>query len=102
MSEYIHKTILPALVKEKNDNADEDKNEIHDNKLKTILKQYGLTCVSPPTVYQWMIWLGFQYEQCKKGYYVDGHELVTKTPSVSATCHMSRECITGSKCLQLK
>ena len=52
MSEYIHKTILPALVKETNDNTDEDKSEIYDNKLKTILKQYGLTCVSPPMVYQ--------------------------------------------------
>ena len=47
MSKYIHETILPAIVKETNDNADEDESEIYDNKLKTILKQYGLTCVSP-------------------------------------------------------
>ena len=58
MSKYINKTILTALVKETNDKADEVKSEIYNNKLK-LLKQYGLTCVSPPMVYQWMIWLGF-------------------------------------------
>ena len=28
-------------------------------------------------------------------------QVVTKTHSVSTTCHMSRECITGSKCLKV-
>jgi hypothetical protein len=39
-----------------------------------VLKQYGLTCVSPATVYRWMIRLGFLYQPTCKGYYVDGHK----------------------------
>ena len=29
MSEYLHETILPAFVKETNDNADKDESEIY-------------------------------------------------------------------------
>jgi len=40
-----------------------------------------------------MIWLRFQYKQCKKGYYVDGHE---KPATVSyknsfCQCYLSYE-----------
>ena len=48
--------------------------EEYNNQLRMILKQYGLTCVSPSTVYRWMVRLGFRYEPTRKGYYVDGHE----------------------------
>jgi hypothetical protein len=43
-------------------------------KAKEILKEYGLTCIDPSTVYRWLQKLGFRYEPRRKGYYVDGHE----------------------------
>ena len=73
--EYIHETILPKLVSEiVEEDAKQMLKAIYDNELKKLLKQYGLTCISPSTVYQWMIHLGFKYEPRKKGYYIDGHE----------------------------
>jgi hypothetical protein len=82
LAEYIHDKILPRLVRDDDDEDDDDDERIvntttipeYDIKLKAILRQYGLTCVSPSTVYRWMIRLGFRYEPRRKGYYVDGHE----------------------------
>lgn len=47
--------------------------EEYQSMLQQILVPHGLTCVSPSTIYCWMIRLGFQYAARKKGYYVDGH-----------------------------
>ena len=86
-SEFIHDKVLPTLVNDeenRDENRDDDLDgEIpvdrsnisnYDDKIKAILRPYGLTCVSPSTVYRWMLSLGFRYEPRRKGYYVDGHE----------------------------
>jgi hypothetical protein len=78
LAEYIHDKILPQLVIDVFDETEESVSampkERYNSQLRLILSQYGLTCVSPSTVYRWMTSLGFRYEPCQKGYYVDGHE----------------------------
>jgi hypothetical protein len=83
LSEFIHDKILPTLVKDERRRDDDLDGEIpvdrttipnYDEKIKATLRPYGLTCVSPSTVYRWMLCLGFRYEPRRKGYYVDGHE----------------------------
>jgi hypothetical protein len=100
LSEFIHDKILPRLFRNNESDDDEDSTGGNDGvtgqsndggagqsndgetvnipdyegKLKEYLRPYGLTCVSPSTVYRWMIRLGFRYEPRRKRYYVDGHE----------------------------
>ena len=67
LSEFIHKKILPRLLLEHDEDDDDDINRLqntdnipdYENRLRQLLQQYGLTCVSPPTVYRWMLRLGF-------------------------------------------
>jgi len=70
LSEFIHDKILPRLLFDENntnDDDDSDKTPLqnaknipdYENRLKQILRPFGLTCVSPPTVYRWMLRLGF-------------------------------------------
>jgi hypothetical protein len=90
LSEYIHDKALPMLVQmtfvEADENEEEDElrvsakaaifdldSEEYQSMLQQILVPHGLTCVSPSTIYCWMIRLGFRYAARKKGYYVDGH-----------------------------
>jgi len=49
--------------------ADEYNHVVHN-----LLGNYGLTCICPSTVYNWMKKLGFKCECRKIGYNVDGHE----------------------------
>ena len=70
LSDFIHDKVLPNLVidlfnsTEKGVRAMMANNKEEYNKhLRIILKgYYGLTCVSPSTVYRWMVCLGFHYE----------------------------------------
>jgi hypothetical protein len=70
LSDFIHNKVLPKLVMdlfnltEKSVRAMMANNKEEYNKhLRIILKgYYGLTCVSPSTVYRWMVCLGFHYE----------------------------------------
>ena len=52
LSEYIHETIIPKLV---SDILEEYETKIpkeqYEQEMKSILKMYGLTCISPSTVY---------------------------------------------------
>ena len=67
LSEFIHEKILPRLLLEHDEDDDDDINRLqntdnipdYENRLRQLLQQYGLTCVSPPTVYRWMLRLGF-------------------------------------------
>ena len=72
--EYIHDSILPVMVEEQKDEEEIKECKCIEDKKKVILKQYGLTCICPQTIYNWMKLLGFKYGTRKKGYYVDGHE----------------------------
>jgi len=36
--------------------------ELYIEKAKEILKEYGLTCIDPSTVYRWLQKIGFRYE----------------------------------------
>ena len=81
LSEYIHDKVLPNLIMDILNETEKSvrtmmatKKDEYNNHLRLILRQYGLTCVSPATVYRWMIRLGFRYQPTRKGYYVDGHE----------------------------
>ncbi|KAI2489598.1 hypothetical protein MHU86_24987 [Fragilaria crotonensis] len=81
LSEYIHDKVLPNLIMDILNETEKSvrammatKKDKYNNHLRLVLKQYGLTCVSPATVYRWMIRLGFRYQPTRKGYYVDGHE----------------------------
>ena len=74
MCEYLHDCILPKMVEERNGITRESNEESYNKELKTLLREYGLTCLSQLTVYRWIKKLGFKYEQRRKGYYVDGHE----------------------------
>ncbi len=47
---------------------------MYENKKKELFEQNRLKKLCISTVYQWMRALGFQYEGCKKAFYVDGHE----------------------------
>jgi arginine repressor len=55
-------------------NAEKEKSDNQTYDQQKLLKQYGLTCISPSTVCRWLKVLGFKYEVRKKGYYVNGHE----------------------------
>ena len=92
LTEFIHNRALPNLVrstfanKEADDEGEqEDEDEIsavecdvdspqYQVKVKEILAPHRLTCISPSTVYRWMVAIGFVYRERCKGYYVDGHE----------------------------
>jgi len=72
--EYLHGTVIPKMVKETSGVEKSVNEQLYTEEAKKILKQYGLTCIDPSTVYRWMQKLGFKYEPRRKGYYVDGHE----------------------------
>ncbi len=57
MSEYLHSIIMPQMV-----NAEREKtgNQLWDQE--SLLKQYGLPCISISTVCRWLKVLGFKYE----------------------------------------
>ncbi|KAI2493650.1 hypothetical protein MHU86_20903 [Fragilaria crotonensis] len=81
LSDFIHDKVLPILVMDLFDSTEKsvrammaNNKEQYNKQLRIILKRYGLTCISPSTVYRWMVRLGFRYEPTRKGYYVDGHE----------------------------
>jgi hypothetical protein len=60
--EYLHGTVIPKMVKETS-GVEKSVNELLDTEeAKKILMQYGLTCIDPSTVYQWMQKLGIKYE----------------------------------------
>ena len=63
MTEYIHDTIIPELVKKKATTKVE------------FLKRYNLTKNWHTTILKWMCVLGFRYEIYKKNYYVDSHKI---------------------------
>ncbi len=66
--EYLHGTVIPKMVKETS-GVEKSVNELLDTEeAKKILMQYGLTCIDPSTVYQWMQKLGIKYEPRWKGY----------------------------------
>jgi hypothetical protein len=48
--------------------------QLNTEEAKNILKEYRLTWIDPSTVYWWMQKLGFKYEPCQKGYYINGHK----------------------------
>lgn len=66
---YIHETALHVLLEtiqqELSDTSFGMEELIHDNQF---------TKLSLQIVYWWIACLGFKYEPCRKGYYVDGHE----------------------------
>ena len=72
--EYLHDTVIPKMVKDASGVEKSVNEELYTDKAKEILKEYGLTCIDPSTVYRWLQKLGFRYEPRRKGYYVDGHE----------------------------
>jgi hypothetical protein len=72
--EYLHETVIPKMVKDTTGIEKKVNEQLYTEEAKKILKEYGLTCIDPSTVYRWMQKLGFRYEPRRKGYYVDGHE----------------------------
>jgi hypothetical protein len=72
--EYLHDTVIPKMMKVASGVEKSGNEELYIEKAKEILKEYGLTCIDPSTVYRWLQKLGFRYEPRQKGYYVDGHE----------------------------
>lgn len=116
LSEYVHGKALPMLVhstfSESNKGKEEeelsvcvapvvmydlDSNE-YQSKLREILVPHGLTCVSPSTVYRWMIQLGFRYAARKKGTMLMGMKSLqqSNTVGISAsdtTSAMNNRCI---------
>ena len=62
MTEYIHNTLIPELVKKEATTKVE------------FMKRYNLTKNCDTTVLKWMHVLGFWYERYNKTYYVDIHE----------------------------
>jgi hypothetical protein len=77
LSDFVHGKVLPNLVMDLFDLTEKsvrammaNNKEEYNKQLRIILKQYGLACVSPSTVYHWMVRLGFRYEPTRKGYYV--------------------------------
>jgi len=72
--EYLHDMVIPKMVKDASGVEKSVNEELHTGKAKEILKEYGLTCIDPSTIYRWLQKLGFRYEPRRKGYYVDGHE----------------------------
>jgi hypothetical protein len=73
LSEYIHYTIIPHLVKEQFQ-VDATEGERYEKAVKDLLQQHGFGKICPSTIYHWLKLLGFKYEPRQKGYYVDGHE----------------------------
>ena len=81
---YIHETIIPAMVRFKrasninlektlSDYISEINNDVTTEEKADIIKEYGLT-ICLDTVHRWMGKMGFRYELRKKSYYVDNHE----------------------------
>jgi hypothetical protein len=68
--EYLHDTIIPEMIKER-ENSD---NKSKEDMTRELLQEYGLSSLSLGTVCRWMNRLGFKYDVRKKSYYVDGHE----------------------------
>ena len=61
LSDFIHDKVLPILVMDLFDSTEKsvrammaNNKEQYNKQLRIILKQYGLTCVSPSTVYRWI------------------------------------------------
>jgi len=73
LSEYIHYTIIPHLVKEQFQ-VDATEGERYEKAVKDLLQQHGFGKICPSKIYHWLKLLGFKYEPRQKGYYVDGHE----------------------------
>ena len=73
LSEYIHDTVVPLMVRERY-GAENNDPEKYDESVARLMQEHGLKKICPSTIYGWMKLLGFKYEPRKKGYYVDGHE----------------------------
>ena len=69
ISAYLHDTALPALLKEYQEELENQGYTMFE-----LLNGHSLTNLSIPTIYRWMRILGFKYESRKRCYYVDGHE----------------------------
>ena len=69
VTSYLFDTALPALVKKRREELNDETYSITD-----VLTENRLTKLCLGTVYNWMAKLGFKYETRKKCYYVDGHE----------------------------
>jgi hypothetical protein len=81
LSDYIHDKVLPNLimdilketVKSVRTRMENNKEE-YSNQLRRIFKGYELTCVSPATIYRWMVRIGFRCQPTREGHYVNGHK----------------------------
>ena len=76
LSSYIHETLLPPLVKQREKELRANM-ELHPGEKFTVdalLEENGLSKLAIPTVYRWIRRLGFKYQVRKKCYYVDTHE----------------------------
>jgi hypothetical protein len=75
--ECLLEKVLPSMVKEtrrvKQRAVSQEQYIAEVKKLGT----YGLACIDPSTIYQWLQKLGFRCEPRRKEYYVDGHEKPT-------------------------
>jgi hypothetical protein len=61
LSEYIHDTIIPHLVKEQFQ-VDSAEGERYEKEVKDLLQQHGLGKIFPSTINHWLKLLGFKYE----------------------------------------
>jgi hypothetical protein len=69
MSNYLLTVALPELLRQRQQELDDDDFDMAD-----LLRENRLTKLTLGTVYRWLDRLGFKYEARKKSYYVDNHE----------------------------
>ncbi len=81
MSQYIHCTVLPQLIKEERGRKKNSEDQFwYEEELQTLLKKNLLTNICLSTFSSWMKKLGFSYQPRKKNYYVVGHEKQATVP----------------------
>lgn len=77
MHDYVHTTLVPALLKSKYEKLEKElptQEDLLASCKQELLAELGLRTICSMTVYRWMLALGFRHKTRKKGYYVDGHE----------------------------
>ena len=67
--DYVLHTAIPALLKQIQEERDDESYDIHQ-----LFAEHSLTKLCLKTTYNWMQDLGFKYEPRQKTYYVDNHE----------------------------
>jgi len=71
MHDYVHNTMIPALIR---DTSDCNEDEVQSRSTKEYLEYYGIKTIAPSSIYCWMKALGMKYNATKSNDYVDGHE----------------------------